>query len=133
MYKNDVERLSRLLMAFCLVFSCTLVFAQETDEEEAVTGRESLAGCELSEGAMQPTRECMQYVSGLVQTVVMLQHMDPGEILFCIDPTVISLVEVTNSVTSWLKKVPARLDEEAYILVSEALNSSYPCPTGDVI
>ena len=120
-------------MAFCMMYSCTLAYAQETDDEEAVTGRELLADCEQGYSAATPNRACMQYVSGLVQTVVMLQQMDPSNKLFCIDPTVISLEEVTNRVTSWLKNVPARLDEEAYILVSEALNSSYPCSAGDVI
>ena len=122
--------LSHLLLSICLATGVFAVAAQET-EEEAVSGRELLADCE---GATQPTRACMQYVFGLVQTVVMLQQMDPQqEQLFCIDPNVISLEEVTGKVTDWLKKAPERLDEDAYILVSEALNTNYPCPVSDII
>lgn len=121
------------LLIFSLVFTCGLVRAEETQEEEAVTGRELLMDCAPSGVATAPNQACMQYVFGLVQTVVMLQEMEPGNKLFCIDPAVISLEEVTASVTAWLKAVPLRLDEEAYVLVSEALNTTYPCSLTDVI
>ena len=132
MYIIKPENLGRILMLMCLLGSPMSVFTQNT-EEEALTGREFLADCEQKDGSTGPTHACMQYVFGLVHTVVMLQQLDPGEKLFCIDPTVISLKEVTNSVTAWLKRVPGRLDEEAYVLVSEALNSAYPCSTADII
>ena len=121
------------LLVFSLVFSYGLVRAQETQEEEAVTGRELLLDCASSGAATAPNQACMQYVSGLVQTIVMLQEMEPGNKLFCIDPTVISLEEVTSKVTAWLKAQPLRLDEAAYVLVSEALNTAYPCSMTDVI
>ncbi len=133
MKKNKPRYRAGRFLACWLVCMCTCVFAQEPEEEEAVTGRELLADCEPHNATAQPTRACMQYIGGLVQTVVMLQQMDPGKELFCIDPTVISLEEVTTRVTDWLKAVPARLDEEAYVLVSEALNVSYPCSKVDMI
>ena len=130
MKKKITHTLSRLLLGICLG-SCLFVVAAQEAEEEAVSGRELLADCE---GATQPTRACMQYVFGLVQTVVMLQQMEPGQQqLFCIDPTLISLEEVTGKVTSYLKNAPERLDEDAYVLVSEALNTNYPCPVSDII
>jgi len=82
---------------------------------------------------VRPTQACMRFIFGLVQTVTMLQQMEPGDKLFCIDPTAVSLEEVTGRVTAWLEQVPARLDEAAYVLVSEALNANWPCPRGDVI
>ena len=131
---KNIKRLSiyATLLATHLVFSGTTAFAQEEGEEEAVTGRELLADCELGEPSLTPNRVCMQYVFGLVQTVVMLQQMDPDNKLFCIDPTVVGLEEVTNKVKARLKAVPDRLDEDAYVLVSEALNISYPCAAADI-
>ncbi len=121
------------LIVCVLFFSFATVFAEQQEEEQALTGRELLVECEPGATATTPNQACMQYIFGLVQTVVMLQQMDPGKQLFCIDPTVISLEEVTSGVTAWLKAVPQRLDEEAYVLVSEALNTSYPCAVTGVI
>ena len=129
----DIKSVFGSLLACFLFFSSVTLFAEQQEEEQALTGRELLAECEQGATATAPNQACMQYVFGLVQTVVMLQQMDPGKQLFCIDPTVISLEEVTNGVTAWLKAVPDRLDEEAYVLVSEALNTSYPCAQTGVI
>ena len=129
----NIKHICRSFLACSLIFPCGFAFAQETAEEEAVTGRELLADCEQGTTAATPNQACMKYVFGLVQTVVMLQQMDPGQKLFCIDPTAVSLEEVTTKVTAALKAVPERLDEEAYVLVSEALNTSYPCSATEVI
>ncbi len=107
-----------------------LSFTVNSQEEEALSGRELLADCE---GITQPTQACMKYVFGLVQTVLMLQEMEPGQQLFCIDPTAVSLETVTSKVTAFLKDAPQRLNEDAYVLVSEALNTHYPCPMQDII
>ena len=128
-----LKQVLRLVLLVGLVFPGAALRAQAGGEEVAVTGRELLADCEPGGLSTQPTRECMQYVFGLVQTVLMLQQMEPGERLFCIDPERSSLAEVTGTVTRWLKEVPARLDEEAYVLVSEALNASYPCDSMEAI
>jgi len=101
-------------------------YAQD-DEEEVLSGRELLTNCE--EGALpgKPNQYCMHYVFGIVQTIDMLQQADPGQKLFCIDPNVIGLEEVTMKLVEWLRQAQDRLDGDAYILISEALNISYPC------
>ena len=132
-----------LFSCLCLVFSLMLaglaaVAAQEQGQaqpqgqvqqpEQALSGRELLAGCEQGAAPGVPNQYCMQYVFGLVQTVVMVQQMDPSKKpLFCINPGVVSLQEVTTRVTDWLKASRDRLDEDAYVLVSEALHQHYPC------
>lgn len=133
MTKMNWKIVRNAVLIFALILSCASVIAQETDEEQAVTGRELLADCEPRATETMPNQACMKYVFGLVQTVVMLQQMDPSKKLFCIDPTVVSLESVTSGVTAWLKAVPNRLDEEAYVLVSEALNTAYPCQASEVI
>ncbi|MFT5134427.1 MAG: hypothetical protein ACI9SC_002906 [Gammaproteobacteria bacterium] len=133
MYKIKIKPVHNILIACGLIFYGAILPAQEVDEEVALTGRELLTDCEQSQSDGTPNKACMQYVFGLVQTVVMLQQADPGTKLFCIDPTATSLEEVTTHVTLWLKAVPQRLEEEAYVLVSEALNTGYPCPLSDVI
>ena len=116
-----------------LFFTPVLGIAQDT-EEEVLTAREFLADCEKPTAASKPTQACMRFIFGLVQTVVMMQQQsEGGAMLFCIDPNAISLEEVTDTVTAWLEKVPERHDEEAYILVSEALNESYPCSKSKII
>ena len=133
MTKMKLKYIGNAVLMFVLTLSCVSAIAQEAEEEQAITGRELLADCEPGATESMPNHACMKYVFGPVQTVVMLQQMDPSKKLFCIDPTAVSLEAVTSGVTSWLKAVPERLDEEAYVLVSEALNTSYPCPTAEVI
>ena len=118
-----------LSMAALLLLNTTLVYAQESgEEEEFLTGRELLQGCEEGAAPGAPNQYCMQYVFGFVQTVVALQTSDPSQPqLFCIDPNQIGLQEVTDNVTRWLRSQPERLDEEAYVLVGQSLASQYPC------
>ena len=131
-------KIKSLLSSFCLVFTLMLtglagVAAQEQppvqkQQEKALSGRELLAGCEQGAAPDAPNQYCMRYVFGLVQTVVMVQKMDPSkEPLFCIDPKLVSLQEVTSNVTDWLRASRDRLNEDAYVLVSEALHEHYPC------
>lgn len=97
-------------------------------EEEAVTGRELLDGCEEGAAPGAPNQYCMQYIFGLVQVVDSFQQADPNQPkVFCIDPNLVSLQEVTETTTDWLKSVQQRLDEDAYKLVTEALHFNYPC------
>jgi hypothetical protein len=130
-----------LLPSFCLFFTLmpaglSAVAAQEQppaqkQQEKALSGRELLAGCEQGAAPGAPNQYCMRYVFGLVQTVVMVQQMDSSKApLFCIDPKLVSLQEVTTKVTDWLKTSRDRLDEDAYVLVSEALHQHYPCSRG---
>jgi hypothetical protein len=113
-----------------LNFGVTSVYAEE--EEDVLSGQELVDGC--SEGYLpgKPNQYCMQYFFGLVQTLAALQEMEPGNKLFCIDPTVIGLEEVTDKVTNWMNSVPDRLNEDAYILATQALHESYPCAAANI-
>lgn len=134
MNKITLNRRCSLLFACLVTFSSAAIYAEDPEDEQAVTGRELLADCGPGATASSPNQACMKYVFGLVQTVEMLQQMDPGKNrMFCIDPAMVSLREVTTGVTAWLRAVPDRLDEDAYLLVSEALNAAYPCSANDVI
>jgi hypothetical protein len=108
-----------------LNYGMASVHAEE--EEEVLSGQELVDGC--SEGYLpgKPNQYCMHYMFGLVQALAALQEMEPGSKLFCIDPTVIGLEEVTDKVTNWMNSVPDRLNEDAYILATQALHESYPC------
>ena len=101
-------------------------------EEEAISGRELLDGC--AEGATPgaPNQYCMRYIFGLVQTVDMLQQADPTRKIFCINPNLVSLQKVTETTVNWIKKKPARLDEDAYKLVTESLHANYPCDSPNI-
>lgn len=128
--KNYVLKFAGVLLGIFLING--VVIAQEQDEE-VLSGKELLAGCEQGALPGQPNQYCMQYIFGLVQTVVMLQQFEPEQPqLFCIDPNSVGLPEVTGQVVEWLKASRDRLNEDAYVLVSEALHSKYPCKTSGV-
>jgi len=121
-------RLAAVLLLSVLAAGPAVGQQAQKKPEKALSGRELLAGCEQGAVPGNPNQYCMRYVFGLVQTVVMVQHMDTSkQPLFCIDPAKTSLQEVTEAVTTWLKKSPERLDQEAYVLVSQALHQQYPC------
>ena len=117
-------------MMLFLNFGFASVYAEE--EEEVLSGQELVDGC--SEGYLpgKPNQYCMQYMFGLVQTLAALQEMEPGNKLFCIDPTAIGLEEVTDNVTKWMENSPERLHEDAYILATQALHESYPCSSANI-
>jgi hypothetical protein len=120
-------------MVFTMLFlNLAVVSAHAEEEEEVLSGQELVDGC--SEGYLpgKPNQYCMQYMFGLVQTLAALQEMEPGNKLFCIDPTVIGLEEVTDKVTNWMNSVPERLNEDAYILATQALHESYPCASANI-
>ena len=108
------------------------VYAEEEGaqgkEEEAISGRELLAGCEEGAAPGAPNQYCMRYVFGLVQVVDTFQQADPNQQkIFCINPNLVSLQEVTEKTVNWLKQRPERLDEDAYKLVTESLHVNYSC------
>ena len=120
-------------IAFMMLFlSIAVVPAYAEEEEDILSGQELIDGC--SEGYLpgKPNQYCMQYMFGLVQALAALQEMEPGNKLFCIDPTVIGLEEVTDNVTKWMNSVPERLNEDAYILATQALHESYPCSQANI-
>ena len=88
-----------------------------------------LVGFDTSDdaGVYRLTPEC-----GLVQTVDMLQQADPTRKIFCINPNLVSLQKVTETTVNWIKKKPARLDEDAYKLVTESLHANYPCDSPNI-
>ena len=121
------------LIGFLLLFlnfGIASVYAEE--EEVALSGQELVDGCSEGYSPGKPNQYCMQYIFGLVQALAALQEMEPGNKLFCIDPTVIGLEEVTDNVTKWMKNITERLNEDAYILASQALHESYPCSSANI-
>jgi len=113
-----------------LNFGFASVYAEE--EEEVLSGQELVDGCSEGYFPGKPNQYCMQYMFGLVQTLAALQEMEPGNKLFCIDPTAIGLEEVTDNVTKWMENSPERLHEDAYILATQALHESYPCSSANI-
>ena len=119
-----------VFMMLFLNLGMVSVYAEE--EEEVLSGQELVDGC--SEGYLpgKPNQYCMQYMFGLVQALAALQEMQPDNKVFCIDPTVIGLEEVTDNVTKWMENAPQRLHEDAYILATQALHESYPCSSANI-
>ena len=119
-------------LALCLMamLAVTQVHAEEETaiDEEALTGQELLDECSVDAAPGSPNQYCMRYIFGLVQVVDSFQNADPSaQKIFCIDPNQVSLQEVTESTTNWLKSIPNRLAEDAYKLVTESLHKNYPC------
>lgn len=120
--------MKRWLFTLLLLPPLTVLAQADGDAEELLSGAELLANCQPAGGASAPTVYCMQFVSGLVQTLASLQEMAPAdEWLFCVDPATDALEDVTGQVTGWLQTRPERLEEPAFLLVSEALRDNYPC------
>ncbi len=117
-----------VFMMFFLNFGFISAYA----EEDVLSGQELVEGCNEGSSLGKPSQFCMQYVFGLVQALAALQEMQPESKLFCIDPTIIGLEEVTDNVAKWMNNVPERLNEDAYILVSQALHESYPCSSVNI-
>ena len=121
--------MNKFLLAV-MVFLLSIVpaiAAEDTADEEAITGQEFLDGCAEGSAPGAPNQYCMRYIFGLVQVVDSFQQADSQQKIFCIDPQQVSLQEVTETTTNWLKSVPDRLNEDAYKLVTEALHKNYPC------
>ena len=121
-----------LIVIFVVFLNFGIVSAHAEEEEVALSGQELVDGCSAGYSPGKPNQFCMQYIFGLVQALAALQEMEPGNKLFCIDPTVIGLEEVTDNVTKWMISIPERLDEAAYILASQALHESYPCSSANI-
>ena len=97
-------------------------------DEDVISGKELLQTC-VSESSSPTDGKpfCLRYIAGLVVTVSQIQAQDPGTRLFCINPQQTSLEEVHQTVVRSLKENSQRLNEDAYVLVSEALHRKYPC------
>ena len=114
------------LLTLCLLNS-TIVFAEENESEEILSAGELLASCEEGSVPGAPNQYCMRYVFGLVQTVIGLQQQEQSAPVFCINPQVTKLEEATDSVIAYLRSQSDRANEDAYVIVTEALNKNYPC------
>ncbi len=115
-----------IFILFSLLFT-TMAPAQET-EEEAINGHELKAACQTDSQGMAT---CHTFIVTLVQTVTMIQAMGgEGGDLFCISPEAVSIDKVRLSILDWFDANKTRLEEEAYILASQALHEAYPCRTG---
>lgn len=124
--------INKLHLVLCMV-ALLAVFPARAEQdtaidEEALTGQELLDECSVGAAPGSPNQYCMRYIFGLVQVVDSFQNADPSsQKIFCIDPNQVSLQEVTETTTDWLKTVPGRLSEDAYKLVTESLHKNYPC------
>lgn len=120
---------NKILFALFTVglLNSTLVLAEENTSEEMLSAGELLASCEEGSVPGAPNQYCMRYVFGLVQTVIGLQQQEHSAPVFCINPQVTKLEEATDSVIAYLRSQSARANEDAYVIVTEALNKNYPC------
>ena len=101
------------------------VLAEE--EPELITAGELLSACEEGSAPGAPNQFCMRYVFGLVQTILSIQQQEQIAPIFCINPQVTRLEEATDNVIAYLRSQSSRANEEAQILVAEALNKNYTC------
>ncbi len=115
------------VLLFTGLLNTNIVLAEE--EPELITAGELLESCDDGYAPGAPNQFCMRYVFGLVQTIVSLQQAEQSAPIFCIDPQVIRLEAVTENVMAYLRKQSSRADNEAQMLVVEALNKNYPCST----
>ena len=118
-----------LLILVCIAAQISFIPVQAEEEEEVfLTAGELLAGCDEGAAPGAPNQYCMQFLFGLVQNVIFLQQADPNQLqVFCIDPQKISLPEVTDQMTAYLRTQEGRLHQEAYKLAIESLAKNYPC------
>ncbi|MGD2270488.1 MAG: Rap1a/Tai family immunity protein [Desulfobacterales bacterium] len=69
----------------------------------------------------------MAYLSGMLDSYVVLSAIDPGLKIYCVPEKGISIVQAKDIVVQWLNRHPDRLKEEARILVLYALKDAFPC------
>lgn len=117
-----------MFMLLCMgLLNSNIVLAEEEAEPELLSAGELLENCEEGYSPGVPNQYCMRYVFGLVQTILGLQQADQSAPIFCIDPQVTRLEEATDNVMAYLRQQSSRANDEAQMLVVEALNKLYPC------
>lgn len=99
----------------------------QAEEEELLTAGELLQSCDDGYAAGSPTAFCMKYVGDFVFMMMAIQQAEQSPPIFCINPQVHPLEEVTEKVHSYLRANGSRANEAAQDLVVEALNKGYPC------
>ena len=122
-----------LLKKLMFILLCTgllnsnVVFAEEEAEPELLSAGELLESCEKDSLPGDPNTGCVQYVVGLVLTVMQLHQAEQSPPFFCIDPQLNPKEEVTDNVINYLRNQSSRSNQAAQILALEALTKSYPC------
>lgn len=122
-----LKKLIFILICSGLLMNISIVLAEEEAEPELLTAGELLESCDEGYAPGAPNQFCMRYVFGLVQTIIGIQQKEQSAPIFCINPQVIRLEEATENVMAYLRKQSSRADNEAQMLVVEALNKNYPC------
>ncbi len=108
------------------MLNSNIVLAEE-EEPELLTAGELLDSCEVGSVPGAPNSGCMQYVVGLVLTVMQLHQAEQSAPFFCINPQLNPKEAVTDDVIAYLRKQSSRSKEPAQTLALEALTKSYPC------
>ena len=125
------EKMSLTQKMIFILLSITMlnvsVVLAEEKEPELLTAGELLDSCEKGSVPGTPNNGCVQYVVGLVLTVMQLHQAEQSAPFFCINPQLNPKEEVTDNVIAYLIKQSSRSQEAAQTLVLEALTKSYPC------
>ncbi len=122
-----------LLKKIIFILLCTgllnsnVVFAEDEAEPELLSAGELLRSCEKDSIPGAPNAPCMQYVVGLVLTVMQLHQAEQSQPFFCINPQTNPKEEVTDKVIEHLRTQSSRSSEPAQTLALEALTKNYPC------
>ncbi len=112
------------IFAIVLVTLCQPAMAEE---EELMTAGELLNNCNEGYSPGSPTPFCMKYVGDFVFMMMALQQAEQSPPIFCINPQMHPLEEVTEKVHGYLRAKTSRASQPAQDLVIEALNKGYPC------
>ncbi|MEQ8427495.1 MAG: Rap1a/Tai family immunity protein [Gammaproteobacteria bacterium] len=97
------------------------------EEEELLTAGELLNSCNDGYSPGSPTAFCMKYVGDFVFMMMAIQQAEQSPPVFCINPQLHALPDVTEKVHSYLRANTSRSNDAAQDLVVEALNKGYPC------
>jgi Ssp1 endopeptidase immunity protein Rap1a len=120
-----IKKTILILLSIGLLNS-NIVLAEE-EEPELLTAGELLESCEKGSVPGAPNTGCVQYVVGLVLTVMQLHQAEQSAPFFCINPQLNPKEEVTDKVIAHLRKQSSRSKEAAQTLALEALTKNYPC------
>lgn len=123
-----IKKMLLILLSIGLLNS-TSVLAEEK-EPELLTAGELLTSCEKGSVPGAPSQPCVQYVVGLVLTVMQMHQAEQSAPFFCINPQTNPKEEVTDNVIAYLRSQSSRSKEAAQTLALEALTKSYPCSRG---
>lgn len=69
----------------------------------------------------------MAYLSGLLDSYVVLSAIEPGLKIYCVPEKGIAIGQAKDIIVKWMSAHPDRLKEEARILVLYALRETFPC------